>query len=108
MICRENKVGFVDLQGNVRLEFDGVFIERIVSEQTALLNAGTSKSLFRPKSAQVLKTMLRDPKRQWRVEEARTVSRCRSQGHVSNVRSGLLDRGMGSGLRSRPVPLQAQ
>lgn len=90
MICRENQVGFVDLQGNVRLEFDGVFIERIVSNKPPS-DRRELKSLFRPKSAQVLKTMLRDPKRQWRVEELAQSARV-SLGHVSNVRAGLLDR----------------
>jgi hypothetical protein len=90
MICRENKVGFVDLQGNARLEFDGVFIERIVSNKPPSERRDL-KSLFRPKSALVLKTMLRDPNRQWRVEEL-AQSAGVSLGHVSNVRSGLLDR----------------
>jgi len=90
MICRENKTGFVDLQGNVRLEFDGVFIERTVPDRPAP-ERRELKSLFRPKSAQVLKTLLRDPKRPWRVEEL-AQSAGVSLGHVSNVRTGLLDR----------------
>ncbi len=90
MICRENRVGFVDLQGNVRLEFDGVFIERIVADKPAP-DRRELKSLFRPRSAQVLKTMLRDPSRRWRVEEL-AQSAGVSLGHVSNVRMGLLDR----------------
>jgi hypothetical protein len=90
MICVENKVGFVDLQGNMRLEFDGVFIERTVSDKPPP-ERRELKSLFRPRSAQVLKTMLRDPKRPWRVEEL-AQSAGVSLGHVSNVRTGLLDR----------------
>ena len=90
LICRENKVGYVDLQGNVRLEFDGVFIERIVADKPAP-ERRELKSLFRPKSARVLKTLLRDPNRRWRVEELAQSSQV-SLGHVSNVRSGLLDR----------------
>jgi hypothetical protein len=90
MLCRENKVGFIDLQGNARLEFDGVFIERIVANKPPS-ERRELKSLFRPKSAQVLKVMLRDPDRQWRVE-ALAKSAEVSLGHVSNVRTGLLDR----------------
>jgi hypothetical protein len=89
-ICRENKVGFVDLQGNVRLEFEGVFIERIVADKPTP-DRRELKSLFRPRSAQVLKTLLGDPSRQWRVEEL-SQSAGVSLGHVSNVRKGLLDR----------------
>lgn len=89
-LCSEQGVGFLDLQGNVRLTFDGIFIERKVanrphSERREL------KSLFRPKSAQVLRVLLRDPSRTWRVVELAEAAAV-SVGHVSNVRSGLLDR----------------
>ncbi|MGJ5813321.1 type IV toxin-antitoxin system AbiEi family antitoxin [Paludibaculum fermentans] len=90
MICQENQVGYVDLQGNVRLEFDGVFIERIVADKPAP-DRRELKSLFRPKSALVLKTLLHDPHRRWRVEEL-AQSAGVSLGHASNVGSGLLDR----------------
>lgn len=89
-LCSEQGVGFLDLQGNVRLTFDGIFIERQVankphSERREL------KSLFRPKSAQVLRVLLRDPSRTWRVVELAEAAAV-SVGHVSNVRSGLLAR----------------
>ena len=90
MICQENQVGYMDLQGNVRLELDGVFIERLVADKPPP-DRRELKSLFRPKSALVLKTLLRDPHRRWRVEELAQASGV-SLGHVSNVRSGLLDR----------------
>lgn len=89
-LCREQGIGFLDLEGNVRLTFDGIFIDRQVankpdSERREL------KSLFRPKSAQVLRVLLRDPTRTWRVVELAEAAAV-SVGHVSNVRSGLLDR----------------
>ncbi|HXS21787.1 MAG TPA: hypothetical protein VN735_11180, partial [Steroidobacteraceae bacterium] len=48
------------------------------------------KSLFKPKSAQVLTVMLREPARSWRVVELAEAADV-SLGHVSNVRSGLID-----------------
>ena len=84
------KVGFLDLEGNARLVFDGVFIERLVSSKPPA-ERRELKSLFKPKSAQVLRVMLRDPSRAWRVTEL-AESAGVSLGHVSNVRSGLLDR----------------
>lgn len=89
-LCREEGIGFLDLEGNVHLSFDGIFIDRQVankpdSERREL------KSLFTPKSAQVLRVLLRDPSRIWRVIELADASAV-SVGHVSNVRSGLLDR----------------
>jgi len=89
-LCREQSVGFLDLEGNVRLQFDGVFIERLVATKPAV-ERRELKSLFKPKSAQVLRVMLRDPGRAWRVTELAEAADV-SLGHVSNVRAGLLDR----------------
>jgi len=89
-MCREQAVGYLDLEGNARLVFDGVFIERLVPDKP-LVEHRELKSLFKPKSAQVLRTMLRDPNRAWRVTELAQATGV-SLGHVSNVRAGLLDR----------------
>jgi hypothetical protein len=89
-LCREQEVGFLDFEGNVRLVFDGVFIERSVPNKPSA-ERRELRSLFRPKSAQVLRVMLRDPRRAWRVTELAEAAGV-SLGHVSNVRSGLLGR----------------
>ena len=88
-LCREQGVGFLDLEGNVRLAFDAVFIERAVASKPAA-ERRELKSLFKSKSAQVLTVMLRDPARSWRVAELAETADV-SLGHVSNVRSGLID-----------------
>jgi hypothetical protein len=87
-LCREQGVGFLDLEGNVRLAFDAVFIERAVASKPAV-ERRELKSLFKPKSARVLTVMLRDPARSWRVAELAEAADV-SLGHVSNVRSALL------------------
>jgi hypothetical protein len=92
-VCRENGVGFLDLEGNARIAFDNVFIERLVSSKPPAARREL-KSLFKPKSAQVLRLMLRDPGRGWRVAEL-AKSAGLSLGHASNVRTGLLDREWG-------------
>lgn len=89
-LCEERGVGYLDLEGNARITFGGVFIERMVAEKPAA-EQRELKSLFRPKSAQVLRAMLREPSRAWRVTELSEVSGV-SLGHVSNVRAGLIDR----------------
>lgn len=89
-LCEENGVGYLDLEGNARIAFGGVFIERMVASKPAA-EQRELKSLFRPKSAQVLRAMLRDPGRAWRVIELSEVSGV-SLGRVSNVRTGLIDR----------------
>ncbi|EON18878.1 hypothetical protein C265_15622 [Cupriavidus sp. GA3-3] len=89
-LCAEMGVGYLDLEGNARIAFGGVFIERMVADKPAA-EQRELKSLFRPKSAQVLRAMLREPDRAWRVTELSEISGV-SLGHVSNVRTGLIDR----------------
>ena len=88
-LCREENVGFLDLEGNARLAFDGVFIDRLVPTRPAAARRAL-KSLFKPKSARILRVLLRDPKRAWRVAELARAAQV-SLGHVSNVRSALVD-----------------
>lgn len=89
-LCRENGTGYLDLHGNARIVFDGVFIERIVSGKPRTERRDL-KSLFKPKSAQVLRVLLRQPDCPWRVAQLAEEASV-SIGHVSNVRSGLLAR----------------
>jgi len=89
-LCEEKGVGYLDLEGNARIAFGGVFIERVVADKP-MAQQRELKSLFRPKSAQVLRAMLREPGRAWRVTELSEISGV-SLGHVSNVRTGLIDR----------------
>ncbi|CAN5198063.1 hypothetical protein BH10PSE6_BH10PSE6_38670 [soil metagenome] len=89
-LCRENDVAFLDLAGNARLALDDVFIERRTDGRPAA-DRRELKSLFKPKSAQVLRVVLRNPRRAWRVIDLAKAADA-SLGHVSNVRTGLLDR----------------
>lgn len=89
-LCQKYEVGFLDLQGNARVIFDGVFIERRVAN-TPPAERRELKSLFKPKAAQILLVMLREPERAWRVSELAEAADV-SLGHVSNVRTALLDR----------------
>jgi len=89
-LCREGGVGFLDLEGNCRIAFDGVFIERITLSKPAVVRRDL-KSLFKPKSARVLRVLLRDPRQPWKVIDL-TRAAVVSVGHVSNVRAALIDR----------------
>jgi hypothetical protein len=89
-LCREQEAGFLDFEGNVRLIFGSVFIERQVASKP-VAERREIRSLFKRKSAQVLRTMLGDPQRAWRVAELAEVAGV-SLGHVSNVRASLLER----------------
>jgi hypothetical protein len=92
-LCREANTGYLDFEGNARLVFDGVFVERSVPNKPAV-ERRELRSLFKPKSAQVLIALLNDPSRTWRVTELAAAAAV-SLGHVSNVRTGLLDREWG-------------
>ena len=89
-LCRDSGTGYLDLHGNARIAFDGIFIERIVSGRPRAERRDL-KSLFKPKSAQVLRVLLREPDRAWRVAQLADEASV-SVGHVSNVRSGLIAR----------------
>lgn len=90
-LCRASGVGFLDLEGNARLVFDGVFIERQVAGKPEA-ERRELRSIFKPKAAQVLRMMLRDHRRAWRVSDLADAAGV-SLGHVSNIRTALLDRG---------------
>ncbi len=89
-ICREAGVGYVDLEGNSRLAFDNVFIHLQV-ESRPKSERRELRSLFKPKSAQVLRRLLRDPERVWKVVDLAEASGV-SLGHASNVRQALMAR----------------
>ncbi|SDH00018.1 type IV toxin-antitoxin system AbiEi family antitoxin [Paraburkholderia phenazinium] len=89
-LCREYGAGFLDLEGNACIAFGSIFVERQVASKP-VAERRELRSLFKPKSAQVLRVLLRDPHHAWRVAELADAAEV-SLGHVSNVRSGLLDR----------------
>jgi hypothetical protein len=89
-LCVEDGVSYVDLFGNARLAFGTIYIQTEVEGAPAAERRGV-KSLFRPKSAQVLRVLLRDPMHPWRVTDLAEAAEV-SLGHVSNVRAGLIER----------------
>ncbi len=89
-ICEAENVGFVDFAGNCRLEFGGIFIER--SGQSAPPSARREqRSLFTPKASRVLRVLLENPKKRWRVSELAKEADV-SLGQAFNVKELLLDR----------------
>lgn len=90
-LCIDHEVGYLDLEGNARIVFPGFFMSRSVAGKPPA-ERRELRSLFKPKSASVLRTMLRDPAKKWRVADLANASLV-SVGHVSNVRNSLLDRG---------------
>jgi hypothetical protein len=89
-LCRDQGVSFLDFEGNARIAFGTIFIDRLISNKPTS-ERREFKSLFTPKSARVLRVLLRDPRHTWRVIELAQEAGV-SLGHVSNVRTALLDR----------------
>jgi len=89
-ICTAHDVAYLDLVGNVRLAFDAVYIERAVADRPRS-ETRALRSIFTPKAAAILRVLLRDPDRPWRVAELAAKANA-SYGHVSNVRRALLER----------------
>lgn len=66
--CREERLGYLDLHGNARIAFDTVYIEREVPGRPAPENREI-RSLYKPRSARVLRALLASPGKAWRSLE---------------------------------------
>ena len=89
-LCTQEGVSYLDLEGNARLAFGSVYLE-ISTPHTPPVARRESKSLFKGRSAQVLRALLSFPNRTWKLSELSLVSAV-SIGHVSNVLTSLQDR----------------
>jgi hypothetical protein len=85
-----DRVSFIDLAGNCRLSFDGVFIER-QGIPNPFSEKRTLRSLYSPKATRVLRVLLSAPGKSFRVKELSADARV-SLGQVSNVKRLLVDK----------------
>jgi len=90
-ICQRHKVGCVDLAGNCYLEFDGVYIERIVEEKPQRVKRRI-KNLFAPVSSRIVRAMLEEPDRVWKLTELAEATGA-SLGQTYNVSEKLAAEG---------------
>jgi len=89
-ICVKEKIGYLDLAGNCRLTFGQVYIEQ-EGKPNPFAEKRDLRSLYSPKAARVLRVLLTDPKKPWRVQALAEEAGV-SLGLVSNVKSLLEDR----------------
>ena len=89
-ICKSSGIGYIDLSGNCRLDFDGTYIE-IKGNPNRFVRKSGLKSLFKPKAERILRVLLCEPERRWLAMELAEVADV-SIGQVSNVRKLLLER----------------
>src|SRR5438128_6599741 len=88
-ILRRSNLGYLDLSGNCYLAFEDVLIEK---EGKRNLRPSTRplKSLFAPRATRVVRALLAEWQRAWRLEELARVSQV-SLGHGHNVVKRLED-----------------
>ena len=88
-ICKGAGIGFFDLAGNCHLAFNKVFIEKSVAGNP-FRKRRVQRTIFSAKSARVLRLLLAEPHRLWRVAQLAEKAQV-SLGQVSNLRRRLLD-----------------
>lgn len=89
-ICKEAGVGYVDLAGNCLLNFGGLYV-RIEGRENPFPQNRELRTIFSPKSSRVLRVLLMNPFKSWKVAELKERTEV-SLGQVSNVKKALLDR----------------
>jgi len=98
-ICESEGIGYIDLSGNCLLSFDKVFIQKtdypnLFKEKREL------KSLYAPKAERILRVLLCNPGKKWKIKELAVESGV-SLGQASNVKRILFDRELISGKRGQ-------
>lgn len=89
-ICTQEGVGYVDLAGNCHLSFGQVYIEK-EGKPNPFAQKRDLRSLYSPKAARVLRVLLTDPRRPWKVQALAAEAQV-SLGQVANVKKLLTDR----------------
>src|SRR5574341_1117818 len=82
-ILKSNNLGFVDLSGNCYLAFDNVLIEK-EGKRNVRPSTRPLRSLFAPRATRVVRVLLLEPGRAWRLEELARAAEV-SLGHAHNV-----------------------
>jgi len=88
-ILKDNNLGYVDLSGNCYLAFDQVLIEK-EGKRNVRPSTRPLRSLFAPRATRVVRVLLTDPARAWRLEELAKAAGV-SLGHSHNVVKRLED-----------------
>jgi len=86
-VCREEQIGYLDFVGNALIAFETVYIERAVADQP-MPERRAIRSLYKPKSARILRRLLAEPGRHWRTAELAEAAKV-SVGLISQVSKKL-------------------
>jgi hypothetical protein len=89
-VCQQEGVGTLDLAGNCNLCFDQIYIKQEGKPNPFGIRRDL-RSLYSPKASRVLRVLLSNPKKSWKVQELATEAGV-SLGQVSNTKKLLSDR----------------
>ncbi len=89
-ICTKEGIGYIDFAGNCRLSFDNIYIER-TGRPNPRPQRRELRSLYSPKATRVLRVLLANPKKRWRLKALAREATV-SLGQVANVKKRLLDK----------------
>src|SRR5438477_4417714 len=82
-ILKDNSLGYVDLSGNCYLAFEHVLIEKD-GKRNVRPSTRPLRSLFAPRATRIVRVLLVEPARAWRLEELARAAQV-SLGHTHNV-----------------------
>jgi hypothetical protein len=88
-LCQKYDIGYIDLAGNARLKFDGLYID-IQGRENPFPTTRGIKSLFGRKSSRGIRVLLTKPKRLWFVQDLAKEANL-SLGQTSNIKRLLID-----------------
>jgi hypothetical protein len=88
-LCEEHGIGYLDLKGNSFVKFAGIFV-RTVAQARDDREPSRAKTIFAPVSTRLIRALLGEPSRRWRLTELAEVARV-SLGQAYKVKEELLN-----------------
>lgn len=90
-MCRENQVGFIDLEGNAFLSFDNVLVDKRVKERTEVEKREVVE-IFSPRATRIIRVLLENKKEKWLITDLAKEANI-SIGYASDVLKALNKQG---------------
>jgi len=90
-ICKSFDVGYIDLDGNIFLKFDEIYIEK-ESKERAIKRRRKVRDLFAPLSSRIIRILLVDQDRSWTLSELSRTAKV-SVAYVHKIAKTLEDKG---------------
>ena len=90
LICTEAGIGTLDMAGNCRLEFEGLFL-KIRDQKNPSPRRTFLTTLYTPRATRILRVLLTNPKRRWKLQDLANEASV-SLAHVAHVKKHLEDR----------------